>query len=89
MKQLKGLSSVSSRCQALQLLFDTTIVVAIKIVYEPGNEVLHGIKLLQIQQLCFGQAKEVFHCGVVQTVALAAYVLDHALFLSLEYGSLP
>ena len=38
------------------------------------------LKFLQIQQLTFEQAKEIFDHGIVQTVAFAAHALSDAFF---------
>ena len=40
---------------------------------------LHGLKILQIQQLAFEQPKEILNHSIVQTVALSAHALPDAL----------
>ena len=53
------------RRQALQLCLDPAVVVVIQIFDQFLLEVLHGLELLQIQQLTFEQPKEIFYHGVV------------------------
>ena len=71
--------SVNCRRQALSLCLDSAVVVVIQIFDQFLLEVLHGLKLLQIQQLTFEQSEEIFYHGVVQTVSLAAHALPDTL----------
>ena len=72
--------SVNRRRQALQLCLDSAVVVVIQIVDQLLLEVLHGLKILQIQQLTFEQSKEILNHSIVQTVALAAHALSDSKF---------
>ena len=70
---------MNRRRQALQLCLDSAVVVVIQIVDQLLLEVLHGLKILQIQQLTFEQSKEILNHSIVQTVALAAHALSDSL----------
>ena len=56
---------MNCRRQALQFCLDPAVVVVIQIFDQFLLEVLHGLELLQIQQLTFEQPKEIFYHGVV------------------------
>ena len=66
---------MNCRRQALQFCLDPAVVVVIQIFDQFLLEVLHGLELLQIQQLTFEQSKEIFYHSIVQTVSLAAHAL--------------
>ena len=53
------------RRQALSHCLDPAVVVVIQIFDQFLLEVLHGLELLQIQQLTFEQSEEIFYHGVV------------------------
>lgn len=75
------------RRQALQLCLDAAVVVVVKIIKEFPLEVLHRLKFLQVKELTFEQAKEIFNDSVIQTVAFPAHTLldtsffEHSLVL--------
>ena len=69
---------MNSRWQALKLSLYAAVIVIIEILDQFRLEVLHRLKRLQIQQLTFEQAEEVFNHGIVQTVALSAHALVNA-----------
>ena len=71
--------SVQSRRQALSLCFAATVVVIVQMLNQLCFEVLHRRKGLQIQQVTFGQAKEVFDHDIAGAVAFAAADLPDAL----------
>ena len=71
---------MNCRRQALSLCLDSAVVVVIHVFNQFLLEVLHGLELLQIQQLTFEQSEEIFHHGIVQTVSLAAHALPDTLF---------
>ena len=56
---------MNCRRQALSLCLDPAVVVVIQIFDQFLLEVLHGLELLQIQQLTFEQSEEIFYHGVV------------------------
>ena len=56
---------MNCRRQALQFCLDSVVVVVIHVFNQFLLEVLHGLELLQIQQLTFEQPKEIFYHGVV------------------------
>ena len=66
---------MNCRRQALQFCLDPAVVVVIQIFDQFLLEVLHGLELLQIQQLTFEQPEEIFYHSIVQTVSLAAHAL--------------
>ena len=70
---------MNCRRQALQFCLDPAVVVVIHVFNQFLLEVLHGLKLLQIQQLTFEQPEEIFYHGVVQAVPLAAHALPDTL----------
>ena len=65
--------------QALSFCLDAAVVVVIQIFNKFLLEVLHRLKLLQIQKFAFEQPKEIFYHGVVQTVSFPAHALSDAL----------
>lgn len=50
------------------ICLDAVVVVIVQIFHKSPLEVFHGLELLQIEQLTFEQAKEVFYDSIVQTV---------------------
>ena len=56
---------MNCRRQALSLCLDPAVVVVIHVFNQFLFEVLHGLELLQIQQLTFEQPEEIFYHGVV------------------------
>lgn len=46
---------------------------------------LHGVEILQIEQLAFKMAEEIFHHRVVIAVSLAAHTLSNAFLLQHPY----
>ena len=71
---------MNCRRQALSLCLDSAVVVVIHVFNQFLLEVLHGLKLLQIQQLTFEQPEEIFYHSIVQAVPLAAHALPDTLF---------
>ena len=71
---------MNCRRQALSLCLDSAVVVVIHVFNQFLLEVLHGLELLQIQQLTFEQSEEIFYHSIVQTVSLAAHALSDTLF---------
>ena len=75
------------RRQTLQLCLDPAIIVVVQIVDQLLLEMLHGLKIMQIQQLALEQSKEILNHSIVQTVALSAHDLpdvpltEHSLIL--------
>ena len=59
---------MNCRRQALQLCLNLAVVVVIEILYEFLFAVLHGLRLLQIQQFTLEQTKETLNHGIAQTV---------------------
>lgn len=68
--------SVNSRWQALKFYLDTMIVVVIQISDQFLFEVIHRVKLLEIEQFAFEQTEEVFHHSIIQTIAFSAHALN-------------
>ena len=66
---------MNCRRQALQFCLDPAVVVVVQICNQFLLEVLHGLELLQIQQLTFEQSEEIFYHSIVQTVTLTAHAL--------------
>ena len=56
---------MNCRRQALSLCLDSVVVVVIHVFNQFLLEVLHGLELLQIQQLTFEQSEEILYHGVV------------------------
>ena len=69
---------MNCRRQALQLCLNLAVVVVIEILYEFLFTVLHGLRLLQIQQFTLEQTKETLNHGIAQTVAFLAHTLPNA-----------
>ena len=69
---------MNCRRQALQLCLNLAVVVVIEILYEFLFAVLHGLRLLQIQQFTLEQTKETLNHGIAQTVAFLAHTLPNA-----------
>ncbi len=70
--------SVKRRRQALKLCLYAAVIVVIEILNQLRLELPHRLRLLQIQQLIFEQAEEIFNHGIVQTVAPSAHALMNA-----------
>ena len=70
---------MNCRRQALKFRLYPVVVVVIQIFCQLLLEVIHGLKLLQIQQLAFKQTKEILNYGVIQTVTFSAHTLPDAL----------
>ena len=64
---------MKSRRQALQLCLDTAVVIVVQVIDQFLLEVLHGLEFLQIEQLTFEQAEEIFCYRIVQTVSLSTH----------------
>ena len=58
------------------ICLDSAVIVVIQICNKFLFEVLHGVELLQIQQLTFEQPKEIFYHSIVQTVSLSTHALQ-------------
>ena len=71
---------MNRRRQALPLCLDSAIVAVVPIVDQLPLEMLHGMKILQIQQIAPDQPKEILNHSVVQTVAFSTHALPDALF---------
>ena len=70
--------SVKSGRQALKLCFYAAVIIVVEVLDQLRLEVLHRLKLLQIQQLTFEQAEEIFNHGIVQTVSPSTHALVNA-----------
>ncbi len=70
---------MKSRWQALQSCLDTAVIVVVKVFNKFFFEMLHRLKFLQIKQLGFEQAKEIFNNSVVQTIPFPAHALADTL----------
>ena len=70
---------MNCRRQALQLCLDSAVIVVVQIVDQFLFEMLHRLKILQIQQFAFEQSKEILDHSVIQAVALPTHALADAL----------
>ena len=70
---------MKSRRQALSLCINAAVVVAIQESSQFQLKMFRGLEFLQIQQLAFKQAKEMFYSRIVQAVAFAAHALPNTL----------
>ena len=68
--------SVNSRRQALKLCLDAMVVVVIQVGDEFFLEVFYGVECLEIEQFALEQSEEIFHHGIIQTIAFSAHALN-------------
>ena len=80
-KQPKGLVVCEAQAASPLACLDMAVVVVIQIFNEFLFEVIHGLKLLQIQKFTFKQTEEVFYYSIVQVVTFSAHVLMDAFYL--------
>ena len=64
---------MNCRRQALQLCLNLAVVVVIEILYEFLFAVLHGLRLLQIQQFTLEQTKETLNHGIAPDGSVKSY----------------